>query len=157
MRQVLQQAGAIPYSLVDGELRVMLVTSLDTGRWLIPKGHVDPGLTPAEAATIEAYEEAGIRGTLDSDLPLGFFTYFKKYKHRPDSPASVQVFMLRVDEQCAAWPEMTLRQSAWFTPREAAQLVHEPGLATLLRRFAEVLGQGDDVDDGGFDERVVLN
>lgn len=151
MQQVLQQAGAIPYSLVDGELRILLVTSRDTGRWLIPKGHVDRGFTPAAAATQEAYEEAGIRGTLDSDLPLGFFTYFKKRKSGADHPASVQVFLLRVEKQCKKWPEMHQRKLAWFSPQEAAQLVKEPGLATLLLRLTEVLLQGGGNDDAAMD------
>src|SRR5262249_32651877 len=61
---LLHQAGAIPYAIVDGEVRVLLVTSRGSGRWLIPKGNIDPGLTPAEAAAKEAYEEGGIRGRI---------------------------------------------------------------------------------------------
>ncbi|HVJ40423.1 MAG TPA: NUDIX hydrolase [Dongiaceae bacterium] len=138
MEQVLQQAGAIPYTMLDGELRILLVTSRDTGRWLIPKGYVDKGLTPADAAVREAYEEAGIKGAVASDLPLGFFTYFKKLKSGEDKPASVQVFLLRVEKQCKKWPEMKQRQCGWFKPEEAASLVKEPGLAMLLLRVDEI-------------------
>lgn len=138
MEQVLQQAGAIPYTMMDGELRILLVTSRDTGRWLIPKGYVDKGLTPADAAVKEAYEEAGIKGAVASDLPLGFFTYFKKLKSGEDKPASVQVFLLRVEKQCKKWPEMKQRQCGWFRPEEAAGLVREPGLAMLLLRVDEI-------------------
>lgn len=138
IQQVLRQAGAIPYSLVDGQVRVLMVTSRDTGRWLIPKGYIDDGLTPAATAAKEAYEEAGIKGVLESDMPLGFFTYFKKLKSGEDRPASVQVFLLRVEKQCKKWPEMKQRKLAWFSPEEAAQLVKEPGLATLLRRLEEI-------------------
>jgi 8-oxo-dGTP pyrophosphatase MutT (NUDIX family) len=138
MQQVLQQAGAIPYSVIDGDVRVLLVTSRDTGRWLIPKGYVEDGETPATAATKEAYEEAGIKGILESDTPLGFFTYFKRLKSGEDTPASVQVFLLRVEKQCKKWPEKKQRTLAWFSPEEAAELVHEPGLAMLLLRVDEI-------------------
>jgi 8-oxo-dGTP pyrophosphatase MutT (NUDIX family) len=137
MLEVLQQAGAIPYAMVGGDIRVLLVTSRDTGRWLIPKGYVEEGYTPAAAAAKEAYEEAGIKGVMDSDIPLGFFTYFKKMKTGENSPASVEVFLLRVEKQCKKWPEKKQRRLAWFSPEEAAQLVKEPGLAALLLRLDE--------------------
>jgi 8-oxo-dGTP pyrophosphatase MutT (NUDIX family) len=143
MQQVLQQAGVIPYSVVDGEMRVLLVTSRDTGRWLIPKGYVDRGLTPAAAAAKEAYEEAGLKGTMEPEVPLGFFTYFKKLKSGTDAPANVQVFLLRVEKQCKKWPEMKQRKCAWFSPVEAAQLVKEPGLAALLLRLVQAQPDND--------------
>lgn len=157
MQQVLQQAGAIPYSLIDGEIRVMLVTSRDTGRWLIPKGYVDPGLTPAAAAAKEAYEEAGIKGVMETMTPLGFFTYFKKRKSGLESPASVQVFLLRVDKQCKKWPEMKQRKFAWFSPAEAAQLVKEPGLSALLLRLEGMAGNDRMSHAAASDERDSVN
>jgi len=138
MQDVLQQAGVIPYSVVDDDIFVLLVTSRDTGRWLIPKGYVEEGYTPAAAAAKEAYEEAGIKGVMDSDVPLGFFTYFKRLKCGTDTPASVEVFLLRVEKQCKKWPEKKERRLAWFTPDEAALLVKEPGLAQLLLRLKEI-------------------
>jgi len=135
MEQVLQQAGVIPYSMVNGTIRVLLVTSRDTGRWLIPKGFVDDGHTPLTAAVKEAFEEAGVEGVTETETPLGFFTYFKRLKTGEDRPTSVIVYLLRVEKQCKKWPEKKQRQSAWFTPEEAAKLVKEPGLAELLLRL----------------------
>jgi len=135
MEQVLQQAGVIPYSLVNGTIRVLLVTSRDTGRWLIPKGFVDDGHTPLAAAVKEAFEEAGVEGVTETETPLGFFTYFKRLKTGEDRPTSVIVYLLRVEKQSKKWPEKKQRQSAWFTPEEAAKLVKEPGLAELLLRL----------------------
>lgn len=155
MLEVLRQAGVIPYSVVNGALRVLLVTSRDTGRWLIPKGYVEEGYTPAAAAAKEAYEEAGIKGVMESDIPLGFFTYFKRLKNGEDSPANVEVFLLRVEKQCKKWPEKKERRLAWFTPEEAAQMVREPGLAQLLMRLDEIAHQerhgheSDPVDTDG--------
>ena len=75
---ILHQAGVIAYRIVDAKVQVLLITSRDTGRWIIPKGNIDAGATPAKAAQREAYEEAGVKGTITSLLPLGFYTYFKK-------------------------------------------------------------------------------
>ena len=54
------------------------MTSRDTGRWIIPRGNIKPGVTPFRAAEQEAYEEAGVRGTIISLNPLGTYTYSKK-------------------------------------------------------------------------------
>jgi 8-oxo-dGTP pyrophosphatase MutT (NUDIX family) len=75
---ILHQAGVIAYRIRDGEVRVLLMTSRDTGRWIIPKGNIKAGVTPCKAAEKEAYEEAGIKGTITGSIPLGTYTYFKK-------------------------------------------------------------------------------
>jgi ADP-ribose pyrophosphatase YjhB (NUDIX family) len=46
----------IAYRIQDGKVRVLLMTSRDTGRWIIPKGNIKPGVTPRRAAEQEAYE-----------------------------------------------------------------------------------------------------
>ena len=135
---LLHQAGAIPYSVVDGELRVLLVTSRDTGRWLIPKGNIDHGLTPSQAAAKEAYEEAGVRGRITTSLPLGFYTYLKNLKSGKTQATTVEVYALLVEQQLKNWPERTQRKLSWFSTRTAAGLVQEQGLARLLLRLKEI-------------------
>jgi 8-oxo-dGTP pyrophosphatase MutT (NUDIX family) len=76
--QILHQIGVIAYRVLDGKVQVLLMTSRDTGRWIIPKGNVNGRSTPSKAAEKEAYEEAGVRGTIASSIPLGIYTYFKK-------------------------------------------------------------------------------
>jgi 8-oxo-dGTP pyrophosphatase MutT (NUDIX family) len=140
---VLHQAGAIPYSVIDGEVRVLLVTSRGSGRWLIPKGNIDPGLTPAAAAAKETYEEAGIRGTIATDTPLGFFTSFKTLKSGVERPVTVEVYALLVDRQLKRWPEAGEREACWMSANEADRSVKEPGLARLLLRLKEIMEPGD--------------
>jgi 8-oxo-dGTP pyrophosphatase MutT (NUDIX family) len=137
---ILRQAGAIAYRIVDGEVRVLLVTSRDTGRWVIPKGYIDAGLTPAQAAAREAYEEAGIKGTITTSMPLGFFTYFKKLGSGERQAATVEVYALRVKKQVKKWPERGERKLSWVSVIEAARSVDEPGLARLLVRLVEIEG-----------------
>ena len=139
MGKLLTQAGVIPYRIADGEVEVLLVTSRDTGRWVIPKGHVDPGMTPQEAACQEAWEEAGITGAVTTRMPLGFVPYLKRMKDGRDLPASIAVYPMLVEKQKNKWQERGERTRTWFPIVKAAELVHEPALATLMLRLKEIL------------------
>ena len=132
MPKPVPQAGVLPVR--DGQ--VCLVTSRSTGRWVIPKGHVDPGHTAPQAATIEAWEEAGLTGTLDP-TPLGAYEY-KKYGH----PYRVTVYLMTDVTAAADWPERGERDREWLPPEDAAGRVAEPGLRALLREAAGRLAVG---------------
>ncbi len=137
MTEILRQAGAIPFRYDNNDLRVLLITSRDTGRWVIPKGGVEKGFTAAQAAAQEAYEEAGIRGVL-SALPLGIYTYGKRLRSGIAKPATVEVYALRVEKLLKHWPERAERRLEWMTVAKAAELVEEPGMALLLLRLEEI-------------------
>jgi 8-oxo-dGTP pyrophosphatase MutT (NUDIX family) len=133
----LHQAGVIAYRVVDGGIRVLLMTSRDTGRWIIPKGNIKTGTTPAKAAEREAYEEAGIRGEIFGSIPLGFYTYFKVLTSGEKQPATVEVYLLMVTQQLKKWPEKHERRLSWVSLKKAVRLVQEPGVVPLLRRLME--------------------
>ncbi len=133
---MLRQAGALPYKLEPDGLRVLLITSRGTGRWVIPKGGIEKGFTPAQAA---AQEAAGIRGRIDP-APLGSYTYPKRMNSGRIKPASVLVFGLRFEKQLKTWPEQSERRFAWMTIAEAIAAVRDPGVANLLRRLNEIHG-----------------
>ena len=66
------QYAALPYRIEAGQVRVLLITSRETHRWVIPKGWPMNGLKPQDAAAVEAAEEAGLIGSIESQ-PLGSF------------------------------------------------------------------------------------
>lgn len=134
---ILHQAGVIAYRLLDGKVQVLLMTSRDSGRWIIPKGNVNGSATAAKAAKKEAYEEAGLKGTITSSIPLGFYTYFKKRESGEACAATVEVYLLRVKESLKKWPEKDERKLSWLDTKEAVRLVEEPGVIPLLRRLME--------------------
>src|SRR5262245_32596723 len=69
---------ALPFRLrSDGAIEVMLITSRDTGRWLIPKGWPAAGLSPQDSAAIEAREESGLVGRI-GDHAIGCYQYDKR-------------------------------------------------------------------------------
>ncbi|WP_298492139.1 NUDIX hydrolase [uncultured Maritimibacter sp.] len=132
-RDVRSQFGALPYRIREGKVQVMLVSSRGTGRWIIPKGWPMNRSTPAEAAAIEAYEEAGVTGRVHDGV-IGFYTYSKKEYGRR-MPVVVAVFPLLVHRELMNWPERGQRQRKWVGRKKAAKLVDEPELKQILRAF----------------------
>jgi len=114
-------------------MRVLLITSLGTRRWIIPKGNIDPGMTARESAEIEAFEEAGVTGHLAPDS-IGSFTY-EKIRNDEALLHDVKVFPLEVREMLDRYPESEKRERQWMTPAEAAEAVQEEDLKKILKRF----------------------
>jgi 8-oxo-dGTP pyrophosphatase MutT (NUDIX family) len=94
---------------------------------VIPKGLIDPGKTAAEMALQEAWEEAGLTGVLRPE-PIGSFLY-EKY----GGTCHVTVFLMNVTDVAEDWPERTLRQREWVSPREAVQRIDDLGLRAIIR------------------------
>ena len=129
------QVAALPIRRApDGSLLVLLVTTLQTFRWIIPKGWPVPGKQDFAAALEEAREEAGVLGEAEA-ASIGSFVYVKR---RASGPVTVEVsvYLLEVREELETWPEARRRQRAWFTVADAAALVQEPGLKDILSRLA---------------------
>lgn len=114
---------------------MLLVTSRDTGRWVIPKGNPMRRRQPHEAAAQEAFEEAGVEG-IACPSAIGTFRYLKR-RASGDVTASVTVFPLAVTRQLGDWPERDQRRRAWFSLPAAAAAVAEPGLKALIAGFRE--------------------
>ena len=129
------QCGALCWRWQGHDLKVLLVTSRDTGRWIIPKGWLIPDLTAAASAAREAWEEAGVEGAV-ADLPIGIFAYDKTMGPAQAIPCLVSVYPLQVTRLRNRFPEVQLRQRKWFSPEKAARKVVEPGLSDILRWFS---------------------
>lgn len=110
---------------------VLLVSSLDTGRWILPKGWPMKNRTLAGAAQQEAWEEAGVIGKAE-EIPVGFYTYEKMRAGGLPVSCRVEVFRLDLVDLAKDWPERRRRKRKWMTPEEAAAAVAEPELKTLL-------------------------
>lgn len=128
-----RQYGALPYRVTSsGSLELLLVTTRRTRRWTIPKGWPAKKLKPRDCAAREAYEEAGVRGTI-GQKSIGSFTYEKVLDNEGLSiSCEVSVFPLRVEQQFETWPEAHERQCIWLDPRGAVSVVTEVGLRHLI-------------------------
>lgn len=126
------QVAAIPVRTgAAGQLEVLLVTTRETQRWVVPKGWPLPRRPDHEAAAVEAWEEAGVRGTIDS-TPVGTFDYEKRQRSGL-LPVRVSAYLMEVTEEASTWPEAAQRRRAWFSAEAASEAVTEDGLKDLLR------------------------
>lgn len=129
-RDMRAQFAALCWRQRDDKIEVLLITSRDSGRWVIPKGWPMQGKAPEQAAGIEALEEAGVRGVV-SERSIGVFTYLKEMEDGA-LPVLVAVFPLAVSKVLADWPEKGERTRAWMTLKKAARTVSDPELARIL-------------------------
>ncbi|MDR2858579.1 MAG: DUF47 family protein [Novosphingobium sp.] len=120
---------------IDASVRILLITSRGTGRWVIPKGNISGKIPPHAAAAIEAEEEAGIAGSV-CPLPLGSYRYRKRRSNGASLMVDVDVFPLAVTQEHDSWKEQSQRERRWFTLHEAADAVDETDLRDLIRSFA---------------------
>lgn len=129
--KVKKQVAALPIRFdMRGLTRVMLVTSRETRRLVIPKGWPWAGVDDYRAAAEEAREEAGIIGKIEK-RPIGTYTYEKRLA-RKSVTVRVRVFLLVVESELEDWPECKQRERMWLTLRQAAKAVEEPELAELI-------------------------
>jgi 8-oxo-dGTP pyrophosphatase MutT (NUDIX family) len=114
-------------------LEVLLITSLRTRRWILPKGWPVPGLSLPQSAAREALEEAGVVGEVGAE-PFGRYRYLKERKSGA-TPCEVAIFPLKVTAQRSAWPEKGAREIAWLPVEQAARRVSETALRRVLLEF----------------------
>ena len=130
------QYAALPIVERDGQTEVLLVTSRETRRWIIPKGWPEKKLKPHEVAAREALEEAGVEGRVHAK-PLATYGYGKRLRSGKTIPCEVETFLLEVTREHDDWSERRQRERRWLPPAEAALLVSDAGLVEILLRLAQ--------------------
>ncbi|CUX60182.1 conserved hypothetical protein [Agrobacterium tomkonis CFBP 6623] len=149
---LLQQLATIPEKLFTGAFRqqyaalcfrhgdngndveILLVTSRTSQRWIIPRGWPMKRKKPHEAAAIEAWEEAGVRGRVRK-AAIGRYTYLKMLDNGDVVPCMVDVFQIEVTGAETSFKERGERLVEWVRPDEAARRVREIELKSLLVDF----------------------
>ena len=129
-----KQVAALCWRTGQRGLEVLLITSRNSKRWILPKGWLQPELTAAENAAREAFEEAGVTGKIGAQ-PVGRYHYLKERREGAGMPVSVDVFALAVTRQLDDWPEKGQRSMIWVGMNEAIIKISEPGLRGVLKEF----------------------
>jgi ADP-ribose pyrophosphatase YjhB (NUDIX family) len=127
-RKVPQQVGVIAVRHDSGKIQVCLIRRKGSERWGIPKGFIDPGNTPKEAALAEASEEAGLEGELIGDR-IGTYDYEKR-----GLEYTVAVYVMKVVEERDDWLEMEVRERRWSTLQQAHEMLGDHPVRPLLDR-----------------------
>ncbi len=130
----IQQVAALPLVATSSGFEVVLITSRNDGRWLIPKGWPEDGERLEEGAAREAREEAGIVGDIRTK-PIGTYDYMKLLLSGERVHSNVSVFLLVVRELQKNWPERGDRKRRRFSLAKAARRVGDKDLARLLREL----------------------
>jgi 8-oxo-dGTP pyrophosphatase MutT (NUDIX family) len=140
------QYAALPFRRGQEDVEILLVTSRETQRWVIPKGWPMKGKAPYAAAAREALEEAGVVGKVGKEA-IGVYHYVKRLKNGAPLDCVVDVFPLQVARQRKRWPEQGQRTGHWFSVEEAAEAVDEPELQDLILSFGQSLARSAVADD----------
>ncbi|MFS8049225.1 NUDIX hydrolase [Rhizobium sp. BR 314] len=138
-----KQYAALCFRYVAGSedpVQLLLITSRDTGRWVVPKGWGDAESKPCETAQREAWEEAGVVGRVRKK-PFGYYTHTEKLSDEHSVMVVVQVHLLHVLDVKGDFPEKGQRTLRWFSPTAAASAVLEPDLKYLIGRLPGVAMQ----------------
>lgn len=131
-----KQIAALPIRFnKKGKLQVLMVTSRETRRWVVPKGWPMDGEAPWRAAEIEAMEEAGVTGTI-AETKIGTFRYKKRMADGSVVRCKVALYPMEVEKLRKRWPERHQRVRRWFSPKKAARRVREPQLQEILRALS---------------------
>jgi len=128
------QVAALPWRMGVAGAEILLITSRDTGRWVLPKGWPEAREPLSEAAAREAVEEAGLTGTV-SHIEAGRYFYAKGLASGEAVPCEVLVFPLQVDAMAEKWKERHERERRWVPAAEAAGMVKEPDLGRIIALF----------------------
>lgn len=136
----MRQIAVLPYRFAgrgqEGPTEILLITSRETKRWVIPKGNPLSGHSRHAAAAVEAEEEAGVVGVV-CPTPIGSYHYRKRRANGASVILDVEVFPLAVTDELPVWKEMDERERRWFPFDEAASAVDEPDLQALIRSFGD--------------------
>ncbi len=135
-KPISQQIAALPWRKGADGVEILLVTSRETKRWVIPKGWPMDHLVASNAAKQEAYEEAGIAGCIRR-AAIGHYTYDKRAGDGSSRACVVTVYPFRVLQEHKAWPEDGERQRRWFSANDAAAKVKEAGLRAIILTFGK--------------------
>ena len=129
-----RQSAVIPYRIVGNKIEILLITTIRKGRWVIPKGIIEPGLSARESASKEAIEEAGIIGDVGEE-PIGKYSYAKW-----GGLCRVKVYAMKVNTVFDRWPEESVRKRRWMAVKVAADSVKEPELRRLILNLPDAIG-----------------
>ncbi|AFY99830.1 NUDIX hydrolase [Calothrix sp. PCC 6303] len=146
INKILSQSGVIPYRIINGNVEVLLITSRERQNWVVPKGGVVRGMSPADSAAKEAWEEAGVIGKVHQE-EFASYNYCKNGK-----TYCVVMYPLSVEYISEHYPEAKLRQRQWVDVNTAIDTV-KPVLRGVFRQFGEMnlpssCGEGKEEERG---------
>ena len=115
-----EKVAAVCYRVRPSGVQFLLVQTR-RGRWTFPKGSVEPGLTHAQAAALEAFEEAGVHGRIQETA----FTHYIHHKGRDAAASRIKVNAHLCEVLRLESPAERGRNRTWFEAGEAKARLRE--------------------------------
>jgi len=132
----MHRVGIIPFDTRDTAVALLFVTSQTRGRWILPKGRIEPNETHVEACLREGFEEAGVKGIVFEDFPMTVLVTKQTEKGKREVP--VTYYPLSVTEQVDEWPEKDRRQRHWALLEDAPRVAYREDLLPLIKQFDDL-------------------
>ena len=140
-----EQVAAVCYRVRNGEIELLLVRT-NSGHWTFPKGNAEPGLTHAQAAALEAFEEAGVHGRMEE---ASFARYVRRKRGGMRDPVrsdksiekeiAIQAHLCEVSRLDP--PSEQGRNPTWFSARKAKRRLGEDRNADFAAELARVVNR----------------
>lgn len=137
---VYKQSAVIPYREQGSRLLILLITSRNSGKWIVPKGLIEPGLSARESAALEALEEGGIGGEV-STKAVTQYSYNKW-----GGTCDVSVYLMKVNEELDEWQEMNERKREWVTVEKAAGRIKTRAIRETLEKLPRHINEAEFVE-----------
>ncbi len=131
----LPQSGVLPYRFGKGRFEVLLITNSSGTKWIIPKGQLEPDMTPQESALQEAKEEAGVKGVITG----GVIGTYRSRKKKTGRLCVIDIYPMQVEKEMKKWHEKGMRKRRWCSVEEALEKVSNPELKEVIRSASEIL------------------
>ena len=130
-----EKVAAVCFRVRAGAIEFLLVQTR-RGRWTFPKGNTEPGLTMAQAAALEAFEEAGVHGRMEK---VSFTTYARRKAEAGRNALELLVAahlceVLRLDP-----PQESDRNPTWFSVERAKRRLRKNRAAVYGSELARVV------------------
>ena len=139
-----EQVAAVCYRVRSCGVEFLLVRT-GSGHWTFPKGKAEPGLTHAQAAALEAFEEAGVHGRMEE---AWFARYVRRKGSDPqvsarsnessaDKDLMVQAHLCEVSR--LEPPQESNRHPTWFSVEKAKRRLREDRAPAFGAELARVV------------------
>ncbi len=128
--------GVIPFDIEGDRIAIMFVTSQGRGRWILPKGDLKPGESHKKGCKREAFEEAGIEGSLLRKVPMTMI--ITKSNAGTTRAIAVTYYPMLVNKQFESWPESSKRQRHWATLEDAQKVTDREDFLKVIKQFNDL-------------------
>jgi len=130
------KVGVIPFDVKGDRIAIMFVTSQGRGRWILPKGNLKKDESVKKGCKREAFEEAGVEGTLLSKIPMTL--PISKSENGATKTVAVTYYPMLVKKQLDEWPESSKRQRHWATLEDAQKVTDREDFLKVIQIFTDL-------------------